>query len=102
MDVSHIPFCLLLVASFKLPLWLGPCWMPSSAPSQCTEGETDVAEEREGGQMKGKQFPFSPFSSVSAERREKPTTFTMLILYFLSFSLFKMFLRVMLLPHENW
>lgn len=89
-DARHIPFCLFLVASFKLPLWLGPCQMPSSASSQHTEGESDVAEEREGGQMKGKQFPFSPFSSVSAERREKPITFTMLILYFLSLSLFKM------------
>lgn len=90
MDVRHVAFCLFLVASFKLPLWLGPCQMPSSASSQCTEGETDVAEEREGSQMKRKQFPFSPFSSVSAERREKPIMFTMLILCFLSLSLFKM------------
>lgn len=90
MDERHTPFCLFVMASFKLPLWLGPRQMPSSASSQHTEGETDVAEETEGGQMKGKQFPFSPFSSVSAERREKPITFTMLILYFLSLSLCKM------------
>lgn len=90
MDVGHIPFCRFHVASFKPPLWLGPRKMPSSASSQRTEGETDVAEEREGGQMKGKQFPFSPFSSVSAELREKPITFTMLILYILSLSLLKM------------
>lgn len=88
--MRHIPFCLFVVASFKPPLWLGPCQMPSSASSQHTEGETDVAQERQGGQMKGKQFPFSPFSSVNVERREKPITFTMLILYFPSVSLFKM------------
>lgn len=90
MDEKHIPFCLFIMASFKLPLWLEPCYMPSSASFQHTEGETDVAEEREGGQMKGMQFPFSLFSSVSAEWREKPITFTMLILYFLSLSLYKM------------
>lgn len=88
--MRHIPFCLFVVASFKPPLWLGPCQMPSSASSQHTEGETDVAQERQGGQMKGKQFPFSPFSSVNVERREKPITFTMLVLYFPSVSLFKM------------
>lgn len=88
--MRHIPFCLFVVASFKPPLWLGPCQMPSSASSQHTEGETGVAQERQGGQMKGKQFPFSPFSSVNVERREKPITFTMLVLYFPSVSLFKM------------